>query len=307
MQVNASTLVAIQQSFNALFQSSLMGANPLWPMMAMEIKSTHRQELHQWLGRVPQMRLWIDKKDIDTLRGFQYTISNKDYESTIAVDRNDVLDDMLGLYMPRVQELGVRAAMHGDKLLSTARQNGHTTLCYDGLDFYDTSHAEGDSGTQSNYLQGTGVTTSAITADFFAARAALMSFKDDRGEPYIEPAMLFTNMEPQFICTVPPALWGVFDTLFNAQIISQTSNVLYRAARLVVDSRLTDTNDWYLDYVGGIIKPFIHQTRQAPYFVSLVDPNTSERVFMQKEFLYGVEERGAVDYGLWQYSAQTHN
>jgi len=307
MMVNGSTLIAIQQSFNALFQRSLMETTPLWPLLAMEITSTHLAEIHQWLGRVPQMREWIDVKVINPLLGFQFIITNKDYESTIAVDRTHIEVDMLGMYPPRIEEMSVRAAMHPDKLLSTARSAGETTKCYDEQFFYDTDHAEGSSGAQSNELTGSGVALADLTTDFYAARAALMNFKDDQGEPFIEPGVLMAATAPQFLVTTPTALWGLFDQLSKADVIAQTTNTLKQNFRLAVDSRLTDANDWYLDYVGGIVKPFIKQTRKNPVFVSLTDPNSSERVFMQKQFLYGVESAGAVDYALWQYSVKTKN
>jgi phage major head subunit gpT-like protein len=107
--------------------------------------------------------------------------------------------------------------------------------------------------------------------------------------------------------TCPPGLYGSFEELQKAVLLSNTTNVLVNSFTLIVDNRLTDVNDWYLDYVGGIVKPFIKQTRRAPVFVSLTDPNSTERVFMQKQFLYGVESRGAVDFGLYQYSAKIVN
>jgi phage major head subunit gpT-like protein len=307
MIVNASSLIALQQSFNALFQQSLQSVTPLWPQVAMEVLSTHKQELHQWLGRVPQMIEWIDVKNVKVLRGAGMTITNKDFEATIAVDRNDIEDDMLGMYQPRIRELSVRAALHPDKLLSLKRQAGTTDFCYDGKTFYSDTHVEGDSGTNDNLLGGTGTTSSALATDFRTARAALMGFKDDQGEPFIEPAMITGASGAQWMVTCPPALHGTFEELQKAGQISSTTNVLMNAFTLIVDSRLTDVNDWYLDYIGGIIKPFIKQTRRALAFVSLTDPNSTERVFMQKQFLYGVESRGAVDFGLYQYSAKIVN
>lgn len=58
-------------------------------------------------------------------------------------------------------------------------------------------------------------------------------------------------------------------------------------------------NPWFLiDDTRGI-KPFILQVRQDPNFTAMQD-DTDERVFMAKEFRYGVDWRGNVGYGLWQ-------
>ncbi len=56
---------------------------------------------------------------------------------------------------------------------------------------------------------------------------------------------------------------------------------------------------WFLiDDTRGIM-PIIFQVRQEPNFVAMFD-DTDERVFMAKEFRYGVDWRGNVGYGLWQ-------
>jgi phage major head subunit gpT-like protein len=310
MEVSAANLIALQRTYNALFRQSLEGAAPLWSMVAMEAMSTHKQEVYQWLGRVPQMREWVDEKVVQGLSGFQYTITNLDYEMTIGVDRNDIEDDSLGLYPARFQEMGQKAQFHPDKLLSAARIAGTSTVCYDNVNFYATTHSEGSSGAQSNLLSGSGVAVADLSDDFYASRAALMKYKDDKGEPFIEPAVLVAasmNNAAPFIVTCHPDLWGAFDVLFNSQLLSNSTNTLYRAARIIPDSRLTDANDWYLDFAGGIIKPFIKQTRKVPTLVSLTDPNNTESVFNTRVFKYGVESRGAIAYGLWQYSVKTTN
>jgi phage major head subunit gpT-like protein len=56
---------------------------------------------------------------------------------------------------------------------------------------------------------------------------------------------------------------------------------------------------WFLLDTTRIIKPLINQTRQAPQFVAKDDPR-DERVFMNKEFVYGVDERRNVGFGFWQ-------
>lgn len=310
MEVNASTLVALQQSLNALFQQSLQSATPLWPTHAMEVPSSHETETYQWLGRVPQMRRWIDTKIIQGLSGFQYQIRNDPYESTIAVKRNDILFDKLGMYQPRISEMGLRARYHPDKLLSEARAAGATTNGYDEQPFYGITHTEGNSGAQSNYLQGTGTAVNDLMDDLYAAMQAMMTYKDNQNEPFIEPAVLAAAKNMPFkpwVVTAPPAMFGAFDKLQKATMLDSSDNTVAGSFDLVIDSRLTDVNDWYLDFVGGAIKPFIKQTVIEPHLVALTDPNSTERVFMTAEFLYGVESLGALGYGLWQFSIQTHN
>jgi phage major head subunit gpT-like protein len=54
---------------------------------------------------------------------------------------------------------------------------------------------------------------------------------------------------------------------------------------------------WYVLAAEGAIKPFIVQMRKPPQFVTKFDPS-SDRVFMNKEFLWGADDRLNVGYGL---------
>ena len=298
-EMNASTLIAAQKSFRALFLSSFDGYTASWEKHAMLIHSGHHTETHNWLGRVGAMKEWVDEKTLDALRGFDFAVKNRDWENTIEVDRNDIEDDMLGLYTPRIQDLGMRAKQHPDSLLSTRRKNGHTTLGYDGQNFYDTDHAEGASGAQSNKLTGTGTTAAKVRDDLFAAKAQFRKFKDDRGEPFI-----LDMGDMQVEAVVPPDLDKVFNELNNP---APGSIVPKTPIPYLVDARLTDVDDWYLDFIGYPIKPFLYQLRKAINFVALDDPNASESVFMKKKLAYGVEGRYEVHYGLYQFSIKTTN
>jgi phage major head subunit gpT-like protein len=298
-EMNASTLIATQKSFRALFMLSFDAMTPMWMKHVMETTSTNAAEIYQWLGRVSAMKEWVDSKSLDAVRGFDFTIKNKDWESTLEVKRTDIEDDQLGLYRPRIQDLGQRAKQHPDKLLSERRRAGTSTLCYDGQFFYDTDHAEGVSGAQSNLLTGTGTTAAQVRADLFTAKAALRKYKDDKGEPFI---LAMDNV--QVIAVIPPDLERVFDELNNpapGSTVPKTP-VLYE-----VDPYLSDVNDWYLDYVGSPIRPFIKQNRKAVNFVALDDPNSSENVFMRQKLYYGVEGRYEVGYGLYQMTVKTTN
>lgn len=298
MIVNASTLIATQKSFHAIFMASMMAATSRWAKRAVEIPMTMRTQNINWLGRAPAMREWLDSKRSEQLRGFDFTLKTKDWESTIEVDRNDIEDDALGLYRPAIEMLGMRAKQFPDRRLSEVRIAN--PLCYDGQNFYDTDHAEGDSGVQSNLLTGTGVTAPTVRADFFKAVEALEKFKDDKGEPFIEGGV----DNPQLIATIPPLLRSVFEDINNP---GPGSLVQKTVIPYEVDSRLADANDWYLDFVGYPIKPFLKLNRKDTQFVALDDPNASETVFMRKKFYYGVEGRGDMMPGFWQMSAKTTN
>lgn len=66
---------------------------------------------------------------------------------------------------------------------------------------------------------------------------------------------------------------------------------------------------WYLMDASRALKPLIYQERKKPQFVAKDNPD-DERVFWNKEFVYGVDSRDAVGFGFWQMafgSKQTLN
>lgn len=302
-QANASTIIALQKGFRALFRETADAVQPMWRRVAMEAPSDGAEENYQWLGRVPAMKEWLASKTMEQLRGMNYLIVNKDWESTIEVDRNDIEDDRLGMYRPRIAELADEAMRHPDELLSSARVSGFTAagLCYDGQQFYDTDHVTGNSGSQSNVVSGTGFTTAQVTADFRSARAKLRTFKDDQGKPYVR-----RTGKLDLMITSSPDLEGVLEELATATQIGSTTNVLRGAFEYQIDPYLTG-NDWYLDYMGSMVKPFVMQIRKRPDFVALDNPNATEMVFLRKKFAYSVEARYNLGYGLWQYSVMVNN
>ena len=294
----ASTIIAAQKNFNALYRESFDKAEPAWPGLVMLAPSVTAEENYQWLGATARIKEWVDAKTIDQLRGFDWLIKNKDWEGTIAVKRNDFEDDKLGLHTPRIQELGVEARVHPDELIDTARVAGSSALCYDGQFFYDTDHVEGDSGAQSNIITGAGVTAANVRADFFKAIEKFRTFKDDKGRPRIR-RMGSLAMK----ATIPAGLEAVFDELNNP---APGSTVPRTRIEYVVDPYLTDVNDYYYDYVGSPVRAFILQMRKEPMPVEITETQ-AESVFMQGLWLFGVEARYNVGYGLWQHSVKITN
>ncbi len=56
---------------------------------------------------------------------------------------------------------------------------------------------------------------------------------------------------------------------------------------------------WYLLCTKRPVKPLIFQSRQEPRFLTLEDPQ-NPHVFMKDEYVYGVDYRCNVGYGMWQ-------
>lgn len=266
--------------------------------MIMETNSTSDQEKYGWLGQVPQMREWVDERQLSGLKDFDYSLVNRDYEATLKVNRNVMDDDQLGATKVRIRDLASRARTHPRKLFFDAINVGDVELGYDGVPFFSASHPESGSN-QSNIVTGTSggpYTTTQFKDDFCDARERMQGFQDDQSEP-------FNEGELDLIVVGSPEIQCVADEVLTASMLNNTTNTLKGAAKILTSSRLSG-EDWYLVSMKGEVKPFIWQKRSNIVFESL---EKGERAFMRKELLFGVDYRTAFGYGLWQKAVKVNN
>lgn len=159
MKITSAALVALQTGFSAAFAMGFAGVTPQWSQVATKITSSAKMETYGWLGNFPAMREWIGERVIKSLEDKSYQVKNRDFEATVAVKKNDIEDDQLGIYGPMFQELGRTAAVNPDQLVFGQLAAGFATECYDGQNFFDTDHPVGlgnDVTSVSNMQAGAG-------------------------------------------------------------------------------------------------------------------------------------------------------
>lgn len=287
MIVNQATLQSIYRGFKVIFNQAFQAAQPLYLRLATVVPSSTKEEEYKWLGKVPRMREWIGDRVIQNLAAYGYTIKNRDWEATVGVDRNDIVDDSIGIYNPLIQALAQSAALHPDELVFELLVNGFTQKCYDGQPFFAVEHVDGNQPAQSN------TTTVKLSAtSYAAARSAMMSYKDEHGRPLrIVPNLL----------VVPPQLEPTGLEILQAERLANGATNIYRnSAELLVAPELSDNpTAWFLLDTTKPVKPLIFQQRKRPEFVAKDRPD-DDTVFMKKEYLYGVDSRDNAGYGLWQ-------
>jgi phage major head subunit gpT-like protein len=212
MIINQATLQAAYKTFKVIFNQAFDGAPSMCDLVAMRAPSTTREQGYPWLGDFPGMREWLGDRVIKDLSAYDYTIKNKSYEATVGVDRDDIADDLLGLYNPMIQGLAQAAKEHPDIIVFALLKQAFTAKCFDGQYFCDTDHPWGESQVSNS--------------------------DGGSGEP------------------------------------------------------------WFLMDLRRPIKPLILQIRKTPEFVALDKPDDQEN-FMRKKFMYGVDDRKNVGFGLW--------
>ncbi|TXN71648.1 Mu-like prophage major head subunit gpT family protein [Methylobacterium sp. WL6] len=140
MLINSANLRTLYTGYSAAFQSAFDGVTPLYTRAAMVVPSSTRSNEYGWLGQLPRIREWIGDRVVQNLATHGYTIRNRSFESTIAVTRDDMDDDNLGIYSPMFSEFGRASATFPDELVWPMYPAGFSTPCFDGQFFFDTDH-----------------------------------------------------------------------------------------------------------------------------------------------------------------------
>lgn len=140
MLINTENLAGIFKGFRLLFKQFFDGKSSFWEKLATKVTSSTGSETYGWLLNIPQMREWIGDREIKNLSADDYTIKNKTFESTIAVPRDAIEDDTLGVFRPAIGMMAEEAKSFPDTLLADLLRNGATNRCYDKQPFFSGAH-----------------------------------------------------------------------------------------------------------------------------------------------------------------------
>jgi phage major head subunit gpT-like protein len=287
--VNSSTLTSLYTTFKTVFNKAFSEATPQYTKIAMVVPSTTKTEIHEWIGAFPKMRQWIKERKISNLKGFKWSIENKDWESTVAVPRNDIEDDTFGLFTNLFSSMGGSAKKHPDQIVFKLLNDGFTALCYDGKAFFATDH-QGGSNKATAVLSPT---------SYAAALASIGRMKDDTGEAIFDGTEKLTLITgPELEATAKKILFNDYVSVANG---SQENNIHKGSAEYVKSPQITSATAWFITIENNGIKPLIFQERKKPEFLALNDPKDAN-VFMSKEFLFGVDSRDNAGYGLYHFA-----
>lgn len=154
MLINTANLASLFVAYKAAFKGAFDGAQTDWEKISTVVPSATESNLYAFLGQFPRLREWLGDRQIKNMSAFDYSIVNKDFESTVSVDRNKIEDDVFGIFAPLMAEMGAAAKTHPDEIIFALLALGASELCYDGQNFFDTDHplvTAGVVGTASNY------------------------------------------------------------------------------------------------------------------------------------------------------------
>jgi phage major head subunit gpT-like protein len=285
MLITPASLQALQTSFSTVFGRAFRAYQTSLSPIAMTVTSSTKTSTYGWMSPLFKMRKWLGPRVVQNLKANAYMIENEPYEATLAVDRDEIEDDQLGLFNPRVENLAAVGAQLPDQLLLEALLAGETGPGFDSVAFFATTHNLDPAGNQANI--------GAIPFNpggWAFVRATMASYTGEDGLPL--------GIMPNLVI-IPPEYEMQAAAMFGAATVPNGgTNVLQGQARYIVVPELAGTNAWYAFDVRQPIKPFIFQVRRPIQLVSKTAV-TDDNVFWQKEFVWGIDGRFGVGYGPW--------
>ncbi len=275
--------------------------NSIANQIATVISTTLPTQSYAWLGAPPPMREFVDERRPAGLASNAITISDKVFESSIAVDRRAIEDDQLDLIRLRVKDLAFRVSAHRHQIVVEGLVNGPSATCYDGAKFFDDVHPIG-SATHSN-----STVDPLSAASLAAAITAMMNVPDDSGTPL--------GIAPDTLLVGPSQMWNATElvespvVVYKATAAAGTSPTPYLNAfrgrlKVVVSPfiRGAKKDAWFLlDTKRPIRSMILQQRSDVPVeFTALESGAGSDSAWMRDRYHYGVRARYNVGYGLWQ-------
>jgi phage major head subunit gpT-like protein len=249
--------------------------------IALEMAVSGAATVHAWLEQIPGMREWIGDREIKNLALGKLTVTNRDFESTVSVGRNDIEDDNYGVFAPLIGMMGANAELLWIELaIEALLANGSWA---DSNPFLCSGRKLGDS-TITN-----AVTTALGKAAVETGLAAMRGWTLYSGKP--------AQVTPLYLLVGPggeAAARAICEAdLVSDGTVSVSNTSPARALSVRVDPRLVGTHadEWYIVGNKSGVPPVAVQKRKLPVLTKM-DKDDDENVFMRKTFLYGTDARG---------------
>ena len=117
MLINGENLAAAFKGFNTVFSDALAAAPQHAERIAMMVSSSTREQAYPFVAAAPKVREWLGERQVHQLAAHDFAITNKTFELTIEVPRNDLADDQIGAYKGLFAELGHSVAEFKEELI----------------------------------------------------------------------------------------------------------------------------------------------------------------------------------------------
>lgn len=291
---NSSNLDAARVGFHIAFLELLgLSAKNALEELYTEVPSSTKIEEWDWMGDLPDMQEWTGDRILADLQAFTLRVVNRDWSNGLKIHQNDIDDDRLGLFAPKIAQLVTKARSHRVRLMVKMLLNGFdgtaypdvgSGLAYDGKFMFSTTR-----------VTGSNKGTTALTADA-AGVAALQA-----AELLLESQTSYDGVDMLDIAgtdlIIGPKLVPAANLLMSAQYLpspagtASQDNVMKGRYRVHVSPLLRGAyqNYWFIADLSKPVKPMLFQMRDEIKPVST--PPDSMPKFQRNENWFGVNAR----------------
>lgn len=172
MDINLFTVQMRTEFLNAM---QVVPDKPLpYELFTETIPSTGRIENYAWMTPAPGLSRYQGHRRFAQLDQVKYTVENVEFDGGLSVSNRDIEDDKIGGYDKRFKDLAQKAKIFPGIQVFQNIKAGKTTPCFDGTNFFATTHSFGGGPAApsgftggTNYLQfNSGNTTDGIVHRF---------------------------------------------------------------------------------------------------------------------------------------------
>lgn len=223
-----------------LFHELTNAEEPAWvsAISGSPVSSDQESETYGGLTSVRPLEEWHGTRKVQEVSPLTYTLANVEYQTALRILKKEMRRDKTGQIERRIADLRRRWVQHWRRLISSVIKLGETQNCYDGTTYFATGHSEGKSGSQSNKVTVTGLSSATAPTATDAEKVVwtlvqkLLELKDDTGEPVNPDATSFVLM-------VPPSLLQPYAGALKAEILVEgngsRSNILIAYNKFTFD------------------------------------------------------------------------
>lgn len=271
-----------------------------WTKLTTVLKSNKDKESYALFGNIPGMREFLDERSIQGFgKKWTYEIVNKKYEMTLGVRRDELEDEQFGVIQMRLKDMASQSRYFYDQKVFEMLSNGGSAACWDGANFFSTTHNIDGATNQSNAID-----TAFSKTSLQAAINAMRRYKDDKGH--------LLGISPDTMLVSPELYWTVLETLNTTSyvatkqesagspaVLSPNYNVFNGIGLNVISTPcITSTTAWYLMDTKKAMRPIIMQDR-TPLEFTAMDSDNDEDAFMRDIYKWGLRVRFGLGYGNW--------
>ena len=294
----------VRATAQAAFWQSYESTSDIMDGLVHRVDSSADQETYPGIFYAPRPREMSGGRDHRSAPGFNYTIVNKKWESTLDIGYEMVKFAKLGSVEALLSSLGEKARAYPSRLVANLMNVGDATNGHDGNYFYVATHTDpGGRYTTSqdnDFTTNIGATAAATVLEMYTelqiARGFYDTVKDGDGDPVVPDQ----NATFKVLCSGGhmPAARAVYK---NDVITGPISNDLKGVFEPVLNPYGDNTAEIFTFWTSGRRKPFILQVAED---VSLTDNMGGDSEFETRDVSFGTFGYYNVGYGDWRYSSR---